>query len=260
MTSALCAKNLCVRRGARRVLEGVTFDLAAGEVLGLVGPNGSGKSTLMRALVGQLPAEEGEVHLLGRPLARWPARERARELAYLPQERECHAPWRVRDLVALGRLPHTGPLGRAGPADAEAIERSLRALGIAHLSERAVAELSGGERARALLARALCTEARILLADEPADGLDPHFQLQLMRSLGELARAGSAVLVTLHDLALASRFCTRLLLLGEGRVLAHGAPDEVLGPPILESAYGIRAQYFRAEGASVVVPWQEVAR
>lgn len=260
MTALLSVRNLCVHRGARRILEGVSFDLEEGEVLGLVGPNGSGKSTLLRAVVGQLPIDSGEVHLLERPLQRWAARDRGRTLAYLPQERECHAPWRVRDLVALGRIPHTGPLGAARPEDREAVDRALHALGIAHLSERLVGQLSGGEQARALLARALCTEAQVLLADEPTDGLDPHFQLQLMRSLGELARARAAVLVTLHDLALASRFCTRLLLLGKGGVVAHGAPEAVLAPPSLEAAYGIRAQYFRAEGASVVVPWQEVVR
>jgi iron complex transport system ATP-binding protein len=258
--SAMSVQDLRVSRGRRRVLDGVAFDLSQGEVLGLVGPNGSGKSTLLRALVGQLPAESGRVTLLGRPIALWPPRERARRLAYLPQERECHAPWRVRDLVALGRVPHGGSLGTWGPGDAEAIERALLALGIEHLANHRVTDLSGGERARALLARALCTEAPVLLADEPTDGLDPHFQLQLMRELGALAGGGAAVLVTLHDLSLASRFCDRLLLLREGAAVAIGTPQEVLSAPNLAQAYRIRAQYFCAEGVPVVVPWSEVRR
>jgi iron complex transport system ATP-binding protein len=260
MSPVLEGVGLAASRGPRRVIDGVTVRLQEGEVVGLVGANGSGKSTLLRALLGLLELEAGHIRLLGRPLESWPHQTRARQVAFLPQERECHVALRARDVVALGRLPHVPAWQSLTQQDWRAVEDAMAAAGVTHLADEVVTALSGGEQARVLLARALCTQARVLLADEPAAGLDPRFQIHLMRSLREAASNGAAVLVTLHDLALASRFCDRLLLLHEGTTVAEGPPRAVLCPDSLARAYGIEAQYFTTAGTSVVVPWKEVAR
>ncbi|HXG28067.1 MAG TPA: ABC transporter ATP-binding protein, partial [Nevskiales bacterium] len=167
---------------------------------------------------------------------------------------QCHWPMPVAQVVALGRLPHRAPWARVPPADAAAVQRALQAADVAHLADRPVTQLSGGERARVLLARALAVEARVLLADEPTAGLDPAHQLGVMEVLRRRAQSGAGVVVVLHDLTLAARFCDRLLLLGEGRVVADGAAEQVLTEQNLAQVYGIEAH--RAAGAEglLVVP------
>jgi iron complex transport system ATP-binding protein len=160
----------------------------------------------------------------------------------------------ARAVVALGRLPYR-PLGAGeSAADAAAIDAALAAMDVAHLAERPVPELSGGERARVLIARALAQEPRALLADEPAAGLDPAHQLGLFRHLAALAAAGRTVIVALHDLSLAARFCHSVALLHHGRTLAAGAPKDVLSPEHLAAAYGITARYRSIDGVPVVLP------
>jgi iron complex transport system ATP-binding protein len=172
----------------------------------------------------------------------------------ISQERIVHWALTARAVVALGRLPHR-PLGAGeGAADLAAIDAALAAMDVAHLAERPVPELSGGERARVLIARALAQEPRALLADEPAAGLDPAHQLTLFRHLAALAAAGRTVIVALHDLSLAARFCHSVALVHRGRTIAAGAPKHVLSPEHLAAAYGIRARYQAIEGVPVVVP------
>jgi iron complex transport system ATP-binding protein len=198
---------------------------------------------------------EGQVRLLGQPTSQYGARARARVLAYLPQQRQCLVPLSVRQVVALGRMPFAGLFGGFGAEDAAQVEDAMASLGVTGLAERPVTELSGGEQARVQLARAFASQPRVLIADEPTTGLDPLYQLQLMRALRGKSRAGCAVLVTLHDLSLASRFCDRLVLLDGGTVLAEGTPREVLGPSNLERAYGISARYLPDGDDMMVIPW-----
>jgi iron complex transport system ATP-binding protein len=179
---------------------------------------------------------------------------RARALAYLPQERTVHWALSARAVVGLGRLPYQ-PMGVGESAsDTAAINAALAAMDVARLAHRPVVELSGGERARVLVARALAQEPRALLADEPAAGLDPAHQLALFRHLAELATTGCTVIVALHDLSLAARFCHSLVLVHEGRTLAAGAPQEVLTPELLAAAYRITARYAVLDGVPVVLP------
>jgi iron complex transport system ATP-binding protein len=248
------ARDLGVALGGRQVLRGIDFSAPAGRLTAVIGPNGAGKTTLLRALAGLLAPAAGEVALDGRPLAGWERGERARSLAYLPQERIVHWGLAVRVVVALGRLPHQPPGAGESAADRAAIDAALATMDIAHLARRSVLELSGGERARVLMARALAQEPRVLLADEPAAGLDPSHQIGLFQHLAAFARPGRAVIVALHDLSLAARFCHGIALVHEGRTFAAGTPQEVLTEAHLAAVYGIAAHLRTIDGVPVVLP------
>jgi iron complex transport system ATP-binding protein len=249
----LAVENLTVHRGPCPVVDRVSAAIGEGELVGLIGPNGAGKTTLMRAALGLIRAE-GAVSLGGVPLARLSPRERALRAAYLPQEREIAWPVRVETLVGLGRTPHLPPGRAPGPADHAAVEAALARMDLLAFRDRAATELSGGERARTLIARALGQEAPLLLADEPAAGLDPAHQLQLMAALRDLAAAGRGVLVSLHDLGLAARWCARLILMDHGRLVADGAPEDVLTPDRLAAVYGITAHIARDAHGPLILP------
>jgi iron complex transport system ATP-binding protein len=246
-------RGLHVRLKAREALVGLDFAARPGEMTAVIGPNGAGKTTLLRVLAGLLPPAAGTVLLDGRGIADWQPRELARSLAYLPQERVVHWALNARAVVALGRLPHQ-PLGVSESVeDARAIAQALATMDVVHLAERPVSEMSGGERARVLVARALAQEPRALLADEPASGLDPAHQLGLFRTLAQLASEGRTVVVALHDLSLAARFCHSIVLMQAGRAVAAGAPPEVLRSEHLASVYGIQGHYAVLDGVPVVL-------
>ncbi|WP_235031575.1 ABC transporter ATP-binding protein [Geminicoccus flavidas] len=239
--SHLVADRLTFLRGGRRLLDEVSATFGPGGMTGLIGPNGAGKTTLMRCLAGLVRPEQGQVRLDGSALIDWPARARARQLAYLPQAHRVHWRLSVTDLVMLGRLPHRRGWNSPGPADRAAVAEALAATDCTGLAARTVDTLSGGERARVLLARALAGKPAILLADEPTAGLDPFHQLEVMERLQSLARSGTTVLVVLHDLSAAVRFCDRLVLLDQGRVVAAGDPGEVTAARNLKAVFRIEA-------------------
>jgi len=248
------AQGLQVSLRAREVLRGLDFVAHAGQLTAVIGPNGAGKTTLLKALVGLIAPAAGSATLDGRAVADWQPRELARALAYLPQERIVHWALGVRFVVGLGRLPHR-PLGAGeSAADRTAVDAALAAMDVTHLAHRPVLELSGGERARVLVARALAQEPRALLADEPAAGLDPAHQLSLFRHLAALAASGRTVIVALHDLSLAARFCHSVVLVHQGRAVAAGRPQEVLSAEHLAAVYGITARYHTFDGVPVVLP------
>jgi iron complex transport system ATP-binding protein len=247
------ASGLRATLGKREALRGLDFRAEAGELTAIVGPNGAGKTTLLRTLSGLLPPAAGVVMLAGRPLGDWAPPMRARTIAYLPQERIVHWALSARAVVALGRLPHQ-PVGAGESlADAAAIEAALAAMDVTHLATRPVLDMSGGERARVLIARALAQEASALIADEPAAGLDPAHQLTLFAHFARLASLGRTVVVALHDLSLAARFCHRIVLLHEGRSVAAGAAHDVLSSEHLAAVYGISGRLLRIDGLPVVL-------
>ncbi len=252
----LSVEAVAVRRGDRPVLQDVSMLVRPGELLGLIGPNGSGKTTLLRAALGFQALESGRVSVMDRALADWPVRDLGRQIAYFPQDGGEAWPIRVDRFVALGRLPHLEPWRRPGASDAKAVEDAMAAADVAALASRAVTDLSGGERARVHLARALAVQAPILLADEPIAGLDPFHQLQVIEMLRRHAhRESRAVVVVLHDLTLAHRFCDRLVLLHNGRLYAEGTPESVLTESALVEAYGVRPAH-PSKLSDLMVPWE----
>ena len=218
------AQDIAIRFGPTTVLEGVNLVMRPGEMVGLVGPNGSGKTTLLKVLANLRAPEGGSVRYAGQPAGEVGARELARRIAYLAQGGTVHWPMRVEALVALGRLPHRRAFQGLDAADRSAIERAMLAADVVSLRARTMGQVSGGERMRILLARALAVDAELLLADEPIAALDPLHQLQVMDLLRSTAGQGRGVIVVLHDLALAARFCDRLILLAQGRILVEGPP------------------------------------
>lgn len=236
------ASNITVHARGRAIVETAGLTVAPGELVGLIGPNGAGKSTLLRAMLGLTPRLSGSVTLDGADFSAMPARERARAIAFLPQDRRVE--WRLtaHDVVMLGRYPHQAGFGGATVADREAVARAVAAVEGEALLDRPVAVLSGGERTRILLARALAVESPVLLADEPIAALDPYHQLHVMEILQARARSGAGVLAVIHDLALAARFMDRLILMDTGRIVAQGAPATVLSPHHLATTYRLRAE------------------
>ena len=247
-------RELTVVRGGAPVVDGVSVEIAPGRLVGLVGPNGAGKTTLIRAMAGLLRPNAGEILYDGRALARVSAAERARRLAYLAQSASAEWPLAVEAIVSLGRLPHRHAFAAPGKADRAAVAEAMREAEVERLAARSFGELSGGERARVLLARALATEAEMLLADEPIASLDPRHQLRTLELLHGVAAKGVGVLVVLHDLALATRFCDRVLLIDRGRLTLDG-PPEALTAEVIADAFGVTILEGAREGRRWVLPW-----
>ncbi len=249
----LQVKNLSVVLGKRQVLDAISFDIEPGQLIGLLGPNGAGKSTLMRALNGHIAAA-GAMQLGEHDLAAIGPAQRARLIAYLPQQRTIGWRLSVRDLVALGRLPWRAFGQRPNARDESAIARAMAMADIAPLADRVATELSGGEQARVLMARAIAQETPLLMADEPASGLDAAHQIMLMQSLKRLAAEGRTVLVSLHDLTLAARWCDQVMLLNEGKLAALGTPETVLSDENLAIIYGVTAHRAQDDQGLVIAP------
>ena len=249
----LSISGLSVRLGGKTVLDGLDLSVAAGEFVGLIGPNGAGKSTLLRTVLGFLP-HAGTVLVDGTDTMALRARERARRVAYLAQEREIAWAVPVETIVALGRAPHRPGFAAPGPRDARIVEEAMRRMDVAAFRDRIATELSGGEKARVLTARALAQDTPLLLADEPTAGLDPAHQIALMRQFGALAASGRGVVASLHDLGLAARWCSRLVLIARGRIVADGPPAEVLTPERLRDVYSVSAFFAEVDGQPVVHP------
>ncbi|WP_448580582.1 ABC transporter ATP-binding protein [Thermaurantiacus sp.] len=239
MTARLRLEGVSLLRGGQAVLQDLSLALSGGRVLAILGPNGAGKTSLLMAMAGLLAPASGRVLLDGKALDRLEPRARGRAIGYLPQGGALAWNLAVREVVALGRLPHRGPFAREGEEDAAAVGRALEATATAHLAHRPILSLSGGERARVLLARVMAGNPSILLADEPLQNLDPEQQLRLVALLRGLAERGAAVAVVVHDLPLARQLADDALLLKDGRLLAHGPAGEILVPAWIGKAFGV---------------------
>ncbi|WP_320782155.1 ABC transporter ATP-binding protein [Streptomyces sp. CRN 30] len=237
------------RAGGRLIVDGVTLAPRTGETIGLLGPNGSGKSTLLRLLAGVLQPSAGVVTLDGRPLAGVGRRAAARRIATVEQHAHTQTELTVRDVVALGRIPHRRPWAAGSPEDGPAVTAALARAGLTDRADQSWHTLSGGERQRAQIARALAQEPRELLLDEPTNHLDIQHQLDLLELVVSLP---VTTVIALHDLNLAAMYCDRLLVLREGRAVAEGVPGDVLTPSLIEEVYGVRAEVADGHGHPVI--------
>lgn len=253
MSSLLQAEGISCRRGGRLVLEHLTVEAHSGEFIAVIGPNGAGKSTLLSALAGLLVPDAGEVRLDGISLAGMPAAQLARRRAYLPQGARCDWPIPVSRLVALGLTPTLPVFGGLGAGDAERVEAALRACDLEARRDQPATTLSGGELARAMLARALVGDPAVLLVDEPLAGLDPRHALDTVARLRALAvEQGRLVIAAVHELTLALRHATRVWALSGGRLRADGPPATTLDETLLRQLFEVRARV-RGEGGSAWV-------
>ncbi|MHB2167367.1 ABC transporter ATP-binding protein [Alsobacter sp. R-9] len=250
----LIAEKVRVLLGSRVAVQGIDLRLSRGEFACVVGPNGAGKTTLLRALAG-LVAHEGSVQVGVAPVRGLRPAERARRVAYLPQSGAVSWPLPVRDVVALGRMPHGARIDALAPADLAIVADAIARTGLEGFETRLATALSGGERARVLLARALAVEADVLLADEPVASLDPRHQLAIMGVLRAEARRGRAVVAVLHDLALAARYADRIVMMEDGAVVADGSPRDVLDSARIAAVFGIDAITEDRDGRPLVIPW-----
>jgi iron complex transport system ATP-binding protein len=252
---ALRFEGLAVELGGREILAGVDFEVSPGEVVGLVGRNGVGKTTLLRLANGVLAASAGRVLLGGESVPSISRRRLARSVALVPQDLHVPFPFRVGELVLMGRAPHQPLVGLESESDVALAMEALERLGIDHLADRSITTLSGGERQLVLFARSLVQDPDLLLLDEPTAFLDLKHRVEVLLEVRAFARSGRSVLIVSHDLSLAARSCDRIVLLGSGSVQAVGRPAEVLTPQNLRSAFGIEAFAFPGpDGALVIVP------
>ncbi|WP_281700626.1 ABC transporter ATP-binding protein [Acetobacter malorum] len=248
--TCLHASDVSLSLGGRQILRSVTMPVQSGAVVGLIGPNGAGKSSLLRILAGLKAPDTGCLQLGEQTLASVPAHWRARQIAFMPQEIVRPPPMSVRHVAALGRLAHgeSGSVAFHHPKVTQALEKT----GLLQSADRPANRLSGGELARLALCRMLCVDAPILLADEPVAALDPAHALMVMSLFKQAAHQdGKAVVVVLHDLALAARFCDQLVLMQDGAVRAHGVPEDVLAEPLVRDVYQVTTRRIGA----IPVPW-----
>ncbi len=242
MSTVVQTDNLAFAYKDKGVLDGVSLSVEKGEMLGILGPNGSGKTTLIKILSGVLTAK-GEVKINGKMIRSYGRRELSRLFAVVPQESQVSFPYTVAEIVLMGRASHHNPLAFEGERDREVARRSMELTGVMSLSNRYLHELSGGEKQRVIIARALAQEPEILLLDEPSAFLDLKHQVQILELLRRLNRQRQlTIIAALHDLNLAALFFPRLVMLGDGRIYHDGTPKDVLTEETIEEVYGIRVR------------------
>jgi iron complex transport system ATP-binding protein len=252
--TALAIRAVDVTIDGNRILRGVSFDVAVGEWVTVIGPNGAGKSTLLRA-VGGLVAFDGAIDLFGRPLSAQRRRERARLVATVTQEPIVPPGMAVLDYVLLGRTPYIGPLGRESTADLDVVDDVLDRLDLHGFADRRLETMSGGERQRVFLARALAQGANLMLLDEPTSALDIGHQQDVLELVDGLRRDhGLTVVATMHDLSIAGEYADRMVMLAGGAVAASGRPEEVLTEALLEEHYKARVRIIPGESGPLIVP------
>jgi len=235
----LSASLVNIHKDETHIVKDVSLSVNANELVGLIGPNGAGKSTLLSALCGIDDIASGSISLDGSELRRLSIKEKASRMGWVEQQGSVHWPVSVERLVMLGRIPHLPAWGKPQDSDIEAVESAMLAADVLYLRNQVVTTLSGGEKSRALLARALAAQPTLLFADEPVSALDLGHQLQTMQLLRDYADKNKAAVVVLHDLSLAARYCDKLYMMNEGRIVASGDVSTVLTAENLERVYGV---------------------
>jgi len=259
---ALSAEQLGFSYDSGLVLSGISFDLNQGEIIGVIGPNGSGKSTLIRLLSGVLKPDSGKIIIFSKAIASYSRKELAQKLAVIPQQTELAFPYRVLEVVLMGRAPYLSRFQLESAKDLEIALQALSQTGCLGLESRRIDEVSGGERQRVILAKALAQEPEIILADEPTAHLDLEHQIKFMRLISELREKRKiSVLFTTHDLNLASIFADRILVLDQGRLAGLGTPKEVLKPELMSKIYHLKLKQISGiyQNRPFLIPEPELA-
>jgi iron complex transport system ATP-binding protein len=246
----LLTRDLTVIAGKATLVRSATLSLRTGELVALLGPNGAGKTSLLRSALGLEKRASGFALLNGEDSERLSPMQRARQVAYLPQQRPLAWPNTVRDVIALGRFAYGAAPGRLSAADAEAVDRAIGLCDLSAFTERQADTLSGGELARVHCARAFAAEAPLLVADEPVAALDPRHQFRIMDMMRTFVNDGGGALVVLHDIALAARYADRMIWMKNAEIVADGSPEETLTTERMAEIYGVRA---RIDGRSVEI-------
>ena len=249
----LQGNNLSLRFNHSDILKDVDITIAAGELIGLIGPNGAGKTSLLKVLANLQKPDAGTIQLNGKNLGDINRKQLAQNLGYLEQGAPAHWPLQVRRLIELGRLPYLSPWGKLSAEDAAMVSHAMELSEVQHLSSRIVSTLSGGERLRVLIARMFATNPNIILADEPIAALDPYHQLHIMELLRDHCDRGGSAVVVMHDLNMAARFCSRLVLMNKGMVASKGSVETVLTEKNLSAVYGINTRLIKNAAASLTV-------
>ena len=256
--SLLSLKGVSFYRGECPVVNAVSLSVEPGQMIGILGANGAGKTTLLSLMAGLISPSAGQIEFSALPLHTMPLKDRARHISYLAQAMECSWPLTTEQVVMMGRIPHLSPFRKPEQCDYDACNNAMHDTGCEAFRTRSVLELSGGERARVLLARALATRPQLLLADEPVSGLDPYHQHSILHMFSARAAEGMAVVTVLHDLLLASRYCSSVVILHKGELLAAGSPQEVLTPAIVKQVFGMELGYAELQGKRLPLPYLDM--
>ncbi|MGD9249466.1 MAG: ABC transporter ATP-binding protein [Desulfobacteraceae bacterium] len=241
MAEAISVQNLKHAFNGRTVIDDLVFEVASGEFFIIIGPNGSGKTTLLKLMVGLLPLQNGHIDLLSKSLSEYTAKSLARQIAYVPQSVPVEFPFTVTQVVLMGRSPHLGVLGFEGDEDLRLAHDAMTFTDVAHLADRRMDQLSGGEKQRVFIACAICQQPNILVLDEPTSALDLSHQVRLMDLMERLkTEQGVTIVMVSHDLNMAAMYADQLLLLSRGRIARNGSPEQVIDYDLLEQVYGCR--------------------
>lgn len=241
MNTLIDINNITLSYRDKSILSGVSFDVAAGDFFVIIGPNGAGKTSLLKTMAGLQKIQQGSIKIKGREISLYPRKRLSQIMAIVPQQIEVGFPFTVADTVIMGRTPHLGFLGMESPEDFHIADEAMKFTDVAHLSERKLYQLSGGELQRVIIARAICQQPEIILLDEPTTALDPAHQLKIMDLMERLRQQNNTTIIMVsHDLNLASMYGDRLLLLKDGQVIKSGDPQTVLNKTLLEKCYGCR--------------------
>lgn len=251
--SPLSCSELCFSYNKKPLLQNISLEFKTGEFVGLIGANGTGKSTLLQLLLGLIKQQSGSVSVNGRDIHSQKRRDIARQLAFVPQSIELPYAFNAQELVAMGRNPYLGPFELETEKDQQIIQEAMRKTDIRHLKDRLVNTLSGGEKQRVIIARALAQQAPTILLDEPIASLDICHQIETLQLIRSLTRSGKLAITALHDLNLAARYCDRLILIGQkqadtGRtIVADGSPEQVLTDENLANSFSIKADIIKTK-------------
>lgn len=251
-------KNLHLQLGSNTILHDINLSIQPGEMIGLIGPNGAGKTSLLKVLAHLYKQFSGEYLFYNKPIHHYNIKELSHRIGYLAQDAQAHWPLKVQTLIELGRLPYQGMFSQLSSNDKIAIKQATEHTEVTHLLDRVITELSGGEKARVFLARLLAANPNVIFLDEPIAALDPYHQLHIMEILKNHTANGGTIVVILHDLNLATRFCDRLVLMDKGTIIQEGNINQLLNNNLLEKTYGVELKLFCENDAFSVTPWKRI--